>query len=109
MPLLHDLDAAVSYTSVPPRRRPPCWVYADVHVNVLTSLQMCWHQPFFSFFSGVGWGFHRHWYGLVQHGMVEPFLLQLYAEIAHACDANAPAEDRDVPTAQRCGSAQHRC
>ena len=26
-----------------------------------------------------------HGYGLVQHGLVRPFLLQLYAEMAHAC------------------------
>eukprot|EP01052_Picozoa_sp_SAG31_P019103 SAG31_NODE_1381_length_8580_cov_5.632590_5_plen_834_part_00 len=26
-----------------------------------------------------------HGYGLVQHGMIEPFLLQLYAEMAHVC------------------------
>ena len=26
-----------------------------------------------------------HGYGLVQHGLIEPFLLQLYAEMAHVC------------------------
>lgn len=27
-----------------------------------------------------------HGYGLVQFGMVEPFLLQLWAEISHVCE-----------------------
>ena len=30
-----------------------------------------------------------HGYGLVQHGMVEPFLLQLFAEMAHDCTRGA--------------------
>jgi hypothetical protein len=33
----------------------------------------------------MGFTEQGHGYGLVQHGMIEPFLLQLYAEMAHVC------------------------
>lgn len=41
----------------------------------------------------------RHGYGLVQFGMVAPFLLQLYAEIAHDCSRGSWTcfEQRVIP------------
>ena len=40
-----------------------------------------------------------HGYGLVQHGMAEPFLLQLYSEMAHVCTRGSWTcfESRGIP------------